>query len=192
MRDFSDEGFEQMAKAQDGAFTGLVFLAHVRSGKRTKRRRVVQRIFHRRVGQVEPLLQEVDAQLVCTGDGGPLPLVPRVDACGAISATSSDQGTTRFISSRNSRLHVRFVLRSNPLSLRLMCFIASTLHVPCQRGGSAEFPKISLKPPLDLMLYVTASADQRPVTVHGHCNPPHQGVCLSAPVWPSGSLQHPI
>ena len=36
---------------------------------------------------------------------------------------------TRFISSRNSRLRVRLVLRSNPLSLRLICFMPPLSHI---------------------------------------------------------------
>ena len=55
-------GFEQMAKAQDGAFIGQVLLSHVQADKLTVQRRVVQRFFHGRVRQVEPLLQAVDAQ----------------------------------------------------------------------------------------------------------------------------------
>jgi hypothetical protein len=54
--------FKQMAKPQDGAFVGKMVLPHVQSGKLTEHRRVVQRLFHGRVRQVEPLLQKVDAQ----------------------------------------------------------------------------------------------------------------------------------
>ena len=41
---------------------------------------------------------------------------------GAICATKSDHGTTRSISSRNSRRRVRFVDVPNP---RLLCFMGS-------------------------------------------------------------------
>jgi hypothetical protein len=37
-------------------------------------------------------------------------------------------------------LRVLLVLRSNPLSLRLICFMPSVMHAPCQQGGFAEFP----------------------------------------------------
>ena len=53
---------QQVAKAQDGALVGQVVLAHVQPGEFAKQRRVVQGFFHRRVRQVEPLLQEVNAQ----------------------------------------------------------------------------------------------------------------------------------
>ena len=52
--------------------------------------------------------------------------------------TYSAQVTTRFISSRNLRLRVRLVLCSNPLSLRVVCSMTSSLHCPCQRGGFAD------------------------------------------------------
>jgi hypothetical protein len=45
--------------------------------------------------------------------------------CGSISATSSPQGTTRSICSRNTRLRVFFTLRSNP---RLACCIVMLLR----------------------------------------------------------------
>ena len=54
--------FEQVAKAQDGALIGQVVLAGIQASELTEHRRVVQRLFHARVRQVEPLLQEMDAQ----------------------------------------------------------------------------------------------------------------------------------
>src|ERR1700712_5268675 len=56
--------------------------------------------------------------IVSTGNGGRPRLPP--GACGNTSATSSLHGTTRFISSRNSRLRVRLVVKSNP---RLACLM---------------------------------------------------------------------
>ena len=56
--------------------------------------------------------------IVSTGNGG-RPRLPS-GACGNTSATSSAHGTTPFISSRNSRLRVRLVVKSNP---RLACLI---------------------------------------------------------------------
>jgi hypothetical protein len=87
-----------------------------------------QRLFHRWVREVEPLLATVDAQYggdcewraATCGTGQ---WTPGTRACRAIKASSSAQGTTRFISSKNLRLRLHFVLRSNPLSLRLMCFM---------------------------------------------------------------------
>jgi hypothetical protein len=134
-------GFEQVAKAQDGALIGEAVFPHIQSRELTKHRGVVQRFFHGGVRQVEPLLEESECAAWSTANGGRPPLVPGCGACGAISDTSSAHGTTRFISSRNSRLRVRLVLRSNPLSLRLICFMASTLHFPCQWGGFAEVPE---------------------------------------------------
>jgi len=53
---------QQVTEPQNGALVGQALLAHVQPGEFAKHRRVVQRFFHRRVRQVEPLLQEVDAQ----------------------------------------------------------------------------------------------------------------------------------
>ena len=54
--------FEHVAKAQDGALVGKVVFPHIQSCELTKHRGVVQRFFHGGVGQVEPLLKEVNAQ----------------------------------------------------------------------------------------------------------------------------------
>ena len=45
------------------------------------------------------------------------------DARGSISPISSVHGTTRFIFSRNIRLHVRLVINSYLLVARLICFV---------------------------------------------------------------------
>lgn len=55
-------GFEQVAEAKNGALIGQMVFPYVQAGELTKHRCVVQSLFHCRVGQVEPLLQEVDAQ----------------------------------------------------------------------------------------------------------------------------------
>ena len=69
--------------------------------------------------------------IVSTGNGG-RPRLPS-GACGNISATSLPHGTTRFISSRNSRLRVRLVVKSNP---RLACLMPkssqSSAHLATQ------------------------------------------------------------
>src|SRR5574337_988506 len=85
--------------------------------------------------------------MVSTAKGGRPPLAPGVGACGAISDTSSAQGTTRFISSRNSRLRVLFVLRSNPLSPRLICFMSAMSHIT--RAG----PRLC-RPSLNVMFHL--------------------------------------
>jgi hypothetical protein len=54
--------FEQVAKAQDGALVGQVVFSHIQLCKFTKQQCVVERLFHGRVRQVEPLLEEVNAQ----------------------------------------------------------------------------------------------------------------------------------
>jgi hypothetical protein len=80
--------------------------------------------------------------MVSTANGGRPPLAPGAGAYGAISETSSAHGTTRFISSRNSRLRVRLVLRSNPLSPRLICFIPSMSHMDQECRGCANLPSV--------------------------------------------------
>ena len=61
--------------------------------------------------------------IVSTAKGG-RPRFPS-GAYGVIRSTSACQGTTRSISSRNSRLRVRFVVRFSP---RSACFMAHTVH----------------------------------------------------------------
>ena len=73
--------------------------------------------------------------IVSTANGGRPPLALGAGACGAISDTSSAHGTTRFISSRNSRLRVRLVLRSYPLSPRLICFMSAMSHITRVAAG---------------------------------------------------------
>ncbi len=85
--------------------------------------------------------------MVSTANGGQPPLAPRAGACGVISATSSDHGTTKFISSRNSRLRVLLVLRSKPAAPRLICFMPILSHILWSSTGlcrpSLKLPFIS-------------------------------------------------
>ena len=55
------------------------------------------------------------------------PLAPEQVQFGAKSETSAAQGYTKFISSRNSRLRVLLVLRSNPHSLSAHLFSVATV-----------------------------------------------------------------
>ncbi len=54
--------FEQMPKLAHRGLIGRRFTAKINAHERAHRHRVVQRLLHRWVRQVEPLLQEVDAQ----------------------------------------------------------------------------------------------------------------------------------
>jgi hypothetical protein len=56
-----------MTEPENGALVGQVVFAHVQPGEFTKHRRVVKRLFHRRVRQVAPMLKEVDAQHCLNG-----------------------------------------------------------------------------------------------------------------------------
>jgi hypothetical protein len=66
--DFLEQGrpqallFQQMPKLADRRLIRHRLLAQVDADKGAHRRRVVQRLFHGRVGQVEPVLQEVHAE----------------------------------------------------------------------------------------------------------------------------------
>src|SRR5262245_28373618 len=53
---------EQMAEAAHRRFVGHRLAAEIDPDKTPHRRRIVERLFDRRVRQVEPLLQEIDAQ----------------------------------------------------------------------------------------------------------------------------------
>ena len=69
--------------------------------------------------------------IVSTGNGG-RPRRP-AGACGVTNATSVAQGTTRFISSRNSRLRVRLVERFNPRSACFIDQIVARRSASCNR-----------------------------------------------------------
>lgn len=73
-------GFEQVAKAQDRALIGQVVFARIQARELAKHGGVVQRFFHRRVREVEPLLDEVMRSMVSTANGGRPPLAPGAGA----------------------------------------------------------------------------------------------------------------
>src|ERR1035437_5011336 len=54
--------FKQVAKGQDGALVGRGGAAQIDSGEAAQRGRVVERILGAGVGEIEPVLQKVDAQ----------------------------------------------------------------------------------------------------------------------------------
>ena len=54
--------FEQMPKTQNGALIRQAVNSHIQTSKLAVQRHVVERLFHGRIRQTEPLLQEVDAQ----------------------------------------------------------------------------------------------------------------------------------
>jgi hypothetical protein len=106
--------FEQVAKPQDGALVGQVVFPGIQPGELAEQRHVVQRLFHGRVREVEPLLHEVNAQHGLHGKRWASALGARSWCVRRDQGTSSAQGTTRFISSRNSRLRVLLVSGSGP------------------------------------------------------------------------------
>jgi len=53
---------QYMAEPQDGRFVGQPVIPTAQPGEVPEQRHIVQRVFHRRVRQVEPLLHEVNAQ----------------------------------------------------------------------------------------------------------------------------------
>jgi hypothetical protein len=116
-----------MAKAQDRALIRRSHDALIQVSKLLVQMNVVQGLFHGRVRVTKQLLQQLDAQhhlggkrrLTCLALGG----------CGEIKASSSVQGITSFISSRNSRLRVRLVTSSNPVWARLICFMAQMSQI---------------------------------------------------------------
>jgi len=76
------------------------------------------------VHAVSAIAEPQDLALTTTTTEPRAPLAPApLGAKGWIKPTSSVQGTTRFISSRNTRLRVRLVTSSNPVVARLICFI---------------------------------------------------------------------
>ena len=69
--------------------------------------KVLQLILHARIGEVEPLLQEVDAPQGLQGMGG-RPRVP-LGSYGGITAALAAYGTTGFMMSRNRCVRVFFL-----------------------------------------------------------------------------------
>ena len=55
-------GFKQVPEPKNGALVGQVVLASIQADELAKHGCVVQRFLHRRVREVEPLLQELDTQ----------------------------------------------------------------------------------------------------------------------------------
>ena len=55
-------GFEQMAEATHRGLVRHPLAAEIDADKTAHRRRIIERLLYRRVRQIEPLLQEVDAQ----------------------------------------------------------------------------------------------------------------------------------
>jgi hypothetical protein len=53
---------EQMTKAAHRRLVGHRLAAEIDADEAAHRRRIVQRLLHRRVRQIEPLLQEIEAQ----------------------------------------------------------------------------------------------------------------------------------
>ena len=114
-------------KAQDGARVRHSHDPCIQVSELLIKRNVVQSLFHGRIRVTKELLEQMDAQhhlggkrrLTCLALGG----------CGEIKASSSVQGITSFISSRNSRLRVRLVTSSNPVWARLICFMAQMSQI---------------------------------------------------------------
>jgi hypothetical protein len=66
--------FKQMAEPAHRGLVGHRLAAEVDPDKTPHRLRIVERLLHRRVWQVEPLLQEIDAQHpLAPAGGGQLP-----------------------------------------------------------------------------------------------------------------------
>ena len=62
---------QQMPKLAHGGLVGHGLAPQIDPHKRPHRRRVVQRLFHRGVGEIEPVLQEVHAQHPLHAHGRP-------------------------------------------------------------------------------------------------------------------------
>ena len=65
---------KQMPEVQNRRLIGNRIIGQIQSRKRAHRGRIVERFFHRRVRQVEPLLHEIDAQHPLQGHHRPTPL----------------------------------------------------------------------------------------------------------------------
>lgn len=84
--------------------------------------------------------RKLKAQVADSGDG-------RLTGDRRVSrklALGQNRNAVQYVNNRKNVealcLRVLLVLRSYPLSPRLICFIASMPHVPCQRGGCAGLP----------------------------------------------------
>jgi hypothetical protein len=114
-------GFKQVTESEDGALIRQARGARVERSELTKQGHVVKGLFHCWIRQVTPLLQKWMRSIVAMGKGGrPISLS---GVKGWIKPVNSVQRTTRFISSRNSRLGVNLVTNSNPVEAKVVCFI---------------------------------------------------------------------
>jgi hypothetical protein len=87
--------------------------AQIDAHKTTQARAVVQRLLASKVGQVEPVLDEVNPQHALQTNGRATIATFRVN--GSITVHSSAHGTIVFIVSRNSSRRVRLRRVSNPV-----------------------------------------------------------------------------
>jgi hypothetical protein len=93
-------GFKQVTESENGALISQACAASVELGELTKQGHIVQGLFHGRVTQAKLLLHEMDAKHCGNGKkGGRRVLL--AGAKGLIKPAHSDQGTSRFVSSRN-------------------------------------------------------------------------------------------
>lgn len=105
---------QQVAKAKDRGLVG-----HARGafqpGEAAIQRELVQSFFDSRIAEVPPNLQAMGAQHGLDGNGGRPPSAScALRVWGRIKATSTDQGTTWFISSRKTSLRVFLGRGSRP------------------------------------------------------------------------------
>ena len=105
--------FELVAKTQD-ADPVWDALDAGEARKLAVQRGLEQGLLTGQVTQAEPLLEEMNAQYRHTSNSGH-PVLER-GVCGAISGSNSVHGTNKLISSRNTALRVRRVLRFRPRS----------------------------------------------------------------------------
>lgn len=128
-------GFQSMAELADCGLIGGRLPTQIDVDKLAHRARVIQRLFHRRVGQVEPMLQKVNAQH---------PLQPCRRAARAFAA-------------RVYRLDQRRELlpRHHPVHLRQKLLAAGGLAVTLKAGCGERFLLRARHPTshTDLMLH---------------------------------------
>ena len=113
--------FKKMAEPQDGGLIGQPGSTCIKLRELAKQSHVMQGLFHGRVAQSKPLLHEMNAQHGRYMERRSTGLTHR--SMGMNQRTNSVLGTTRFISSKNSRLRVRLVTNSNPVLAKVVCFI---------------------------------------------------------------------
>jgi hypothetical protein len=69
--------FEQVTKAQDGAFVGQSAQARIDLSELAVKRHIVQGLFHGRIAQAEPLLHKVEARHGLNCKRGAVPSCPQ-------------------------------------------------------------------------------------------------------------------